>query len=164
MPPVEHSISWHDTIRMKRSVCHPIHGAARSVVVMLHVWYAIAFRFNSHFGDFAFFFLTFFKTFLTFPLGVRFRVQLAFALQLAFGFRVNIWVRVEDEGLALGASVSFEVSILCLLRFCQSCCHRHLGGKIDIAKILNLVLCFIIKNLMYSMPYLFFKNFKNQDL
>jgi len=34
----------------------------------------------------------------------------------------------------------------------------------DISKILNLVLCFVIKNVMYSVPYLFFKNFKNQDL
>jgi len=31
-------------------------------------------------------------------------------------------------------------------------------------KILNFVFCFIINNKMYSMPYLFFKNFKNQDL
>jgi len=31
-------------------------------------------------------------------------------------------------------------------------------------KILNLVFCFIIKNMMYFMPYLCFKNLKNQDL
>ena len=29
---------------------------------------------------------------------------------------------------------------------------------------LNLFFCFIIKNMVYFMPYLFFKNFKNQDL
>jgi len=31
-------------------------------------------------------------------------------------------------------------------------------------KFLNLVFCFIIKIVMYSMPYLFIRNFKNQDL
>jgi len=31
-------------------------------------------------------------------------------------------------------------------------------------KYLNLVFCFIIKNMVYFMPYLFFKNIKNQDL
>jgi len=30
-------------------------------------------------------------------------------------------------------------------------------------KFLDLVFCFIIKNIMYSMPYLFVKNFKKQD-
>jgi len=30
-------------------------------------------------------------------------------------------------------------------------------------KFLNLVFCFIIKNRVYFMPYLFFRNFKNQD-
>jgi len=32
------------------------------------------------------------------------------------------------------------------------------------AKFLNLVFCFIVKNMMYSAPYLFLKTFKNQDL
>jgi len=31
-------------------------------------------------------------------------------------------------------------------------------------KFLDLIFCFIIKNMMYFMPYLFFKTFKNQDL
>jgi len=31
-------------------------------------------------------------------------------------------------------------------------------------KFLNLVFCFIIKNMMYFMPYVFFKYLKNQDL
>ena len=35
--------------------------AARSVVVMLHVWYVIAFRFDSHLGNFPFFY--FFQNF-----------------------------------------------------------------------------------------------------
>jgi len=34
----------------------------------------------------------------------------------------------------------------------------------DFPKFLNVVFCFIIKNIMYSMPYLYFKNFKNQNL
>ena len=90
MPPVEHSVSWHNTIRMARSVCHPIINqcaACSSVVVMLHVWYAIVFLFNSHLGNFPF---LFFFNFQTFPLGVRFRIRLAFALRLGFKFRVSV--------------------------------------------------------------------------
>jgi len=34
----------------------------------------------------------------------------------------------------------------------------------DSYKIFKLVFCFIIKNMVYFIPYLFFKNFKNQDL
>ena len=38
-----------DAIRMKRSVCHAISVLFISVVVMLlHVWYVIGFRFESH--------------------------------------------------------------------------------------------------------------------
>jgi len=37
-------------------------------------------------------------------------------------------------------------------------------ADIDISKIFNLVFCLIVKNIMYSMHYHFFKNFKNQDL
>jgi len=33
-----------------------------------------------------------------------------------------------------------------------------------IPKFLNIVFCLIIKNIIYSVPYLFFRNFKNQDL
>jgi len=32
------------------------------------------------------------------------------------------------------------------------------GPVADISKIFYLVFCFIIKNIMYSLPYLFFKN------
>jgi len=38
------------------------------------------------------------------------------------------------------------------------------GAITDISKFLNLVICLIIKSIMYSVPYLFFINFKNQDL
>ena len=38
------------------------------------------------------------------------------------------------------------------------------GPITDISKFVNLVFCFITKNIMYSMPYLLFKNFKNQNL
>jgi len=38
------------------------------------------------------------------------------------------------------------------------------GPITDTSKFLNLVFCFIIKNIMYSVPYLFLKNFTNQDL
>jgi len=59
--------------------------AARSVVVMLQVWYAIALRFDSYLGDFPFLFSTFFVTFQTFPLCVTYRLQLAFMLCSKFG-------------------------------------------------------------------------------
>jgi len=36
--------------------------------------------------------------------------------------------------------------------------------SLNLSKFLNLVFCFIMKNIMSSMPYLFFKNFKNQNL
>jgi len=38
------------------------------------------------------------------------------------------------------------------------------GPIANISKILNLVFCLIMKNIMYLMCYLLFKNFKNQDL
>jgi len=59
-----------------------------------------------------FFFFTLFKTFQNLDLGVRFRVS------------VRATVRVK-------ARVRLRVYLLCLLCFCQACCHRHLGGKID---------------------------------
>ena len=101
-------MAWHNLNKKVSLSCSQ--RVSRSIVVMLHIWYAIAFRFNSHLGDFPFLYFTFLKTLQTFPLGVRFRL----ALQLAYGFRV-----------------SFRVYLLCLLRFCQACCCRHLGGKID---------------------------------
>ena len=38
------------------------------------------------------------------------------------------------------------------------------GPITDISKIFNLVFCFIIKNVIYFMPFLSFKNLKNKDL
>ena len=69
--------------------------SAYSVVVMLRVWYALAFWFDSHLGDFPFLFLNFFITFQTFPLGVRFRLQLAICIMVT-----------SQKGLALGLGVS----------------------------------------------------------
>jgi len=43
---------------------------------MLHVWYAIGFRFNSDLGDFPFV-CFFFKTFHIVYLGVRFKVSVS---------------------------------------------------------------------------------------
>jgi len=40
----------------------------------------------------------------------------------------------------------------------------RLSADTNISKIFNLVFCFIIKNIVYFIPYLFFKNLKNQDL
>ena len=60
--------------------------ATHSVVVMRQVLYAIAFRFNSHLGDFPYLFLNFF---ITFPFAVRFRLRLAFALWLARHFHLG---------------------------------------------------------------------------
>jgi len=61
---------------------------------MLHVRYAGTFQFDSHLGDFPFF--TFFKTFQSLCLGVRFRVsvrvnsELGLALGLALGLRLAL--------------------------------------------------------------------------
>ena len=53
---------------------------ADSVAVMLHVWYPVAFRFDSHLGDFPFVCFTFFKNFQSVRLGVRFKARLALGL------------------------------------------------------------------------------------
>jgi len=42
--------------------------------------------------------------------------------------------------------------------------YGFLGSIPTFPKFLNFVFCFIIKNIMYSMPYLFLKNFKNRVL
>ena len=79
--------------------------AARSLVVMLHVWYAIAFQFDSHLGDFPFFY--FFKNFpKNLLLGVRFSVWVS--------VRVNVWVSVKVSfrvSIAVGVRVISRVSI-----------------------------------------------------
>jgi len=83
-------------------------------------------------------------------------------------------------GLRLGLGLPFAFTM-----FLSSLLHSHcalleidrygfLGADANISaihglipifpKFLNLLFCFIIKNNMYSMPYLFFKNFKNQEL
>jgi len=70
-------------------------------------------------------FFTFFKTFQSLCLGVR--------------FRVSVWVSVRVDvrvifrvGVRLGLQLGLEF-IFCLLRFCQARCRWHLGGKIDTA-------------------------------
>jgi len=39
-----------------------------------------------------------------------------------------------------------------------------ISANTNISKILNLVFSVIIKNMVYFVPYLFFKNLKNQEL
>ena len=64
MPPVEHGMTQFE--KKVSLSCSP--RAARSAVVMLQVWYVIAFQFDSDLGDFPFlFFKTIFITFQTFP-------------------------------------------------------------------------------------------------
>jgi len=53
MPPVEHSVLWHDAFSNKKVSLSCSRHAAYSVAVMLHIWYAITFRFDSHPGDYA---------------------------------------------------------------------------------------------------------------
>ena len=51
-PPVKHSVLWHDTTWIKRSVCHALSMMLLVAAMLhLHVWYAIAFQFDSHLGD-----------------------------------------------------------------------------------------------------------------
>jgi len=57
---------------------------------MLHIWYAIAFRFDSHLGDFPFVFFTFFKTFQSVRVGVRFGVRISIGLRVMVRFRVYL--------------------------------------------------------------------------
>jgi len=98
---------------------------------MLHIWYAIAFQFDSHLGDFPFLFSTFFKTFQSFRLGVRFRVSVWVSVTVSVRVDVRVIFRVGVRlGLELGLGLEF---IFCLLRFCQALCRWHLGGKIDTA-------------------------------
>ena len=50
-------------------------------------------------------------------------MALGLVLELALGLQLGL-------RLKLGLRFIFQ---LCLLRFCQACCCRHLGGKIDTA-------------------------------
>ena len=63
---------------------------------MPHIWYAIAFQFDSHLVDFPFLFFTFYKTFQTLRLGVRFRVSVwvSFRVSVRVSVRVNVRVSV----------------------------------------------------------------------
>jgi len=63
--------------------------AAHSEAVMLHVWYAIAFRCNSHLGDFPFVFLLF-SQFLKCTL----RCLLGFGLALVLALRLVLRLRL----------------------------------------------------------------------
>jgi len=80
MPPVEHLVSWHDAIRIKKASLSCNRCAACSVVVMFKS--GMPLLFGSTVTLATYFFLFFFITFVTFPLGVRFRLRLAFVLWL----------------------------------------------------------------------------------
>ena len=54
VPPVQDSVSWHDAIRIG-SVCHCSQHTARSVAVMLHVWYTITFSVRLSLANFLLF-------------------------------------------------------------------------------------------------------------
>jgi len=66
--------------------------------------------------------------------------------------------------------VSIQFLILCLMqRFTDMAFlwpipiyQPFINRRLIFQKFLNLVFCFIIKNIMYSMPYLFFKNLKSR--
>jgi len=53
---------------------------------MLQDWYAIAFRFDSHLGDFPFLFFYLFHNFANFSLRSYVKLRLAFVLWLAFSW------------------------------------------------------------------------------
>ena len=101
MPPVEHSVLWHDHDRCnsnnKKVSLSCNHRAARSAVVMIHIWCAIAFQFHPHLGNFLFLFFTYFKTFQSLRLGVRFRVSVWVSIRVSVRviFRVSIRATVK---------------------------------------------------------------------
>ena len=113
-------VAWRNS-KKKASLSCSQH-AARGVVVMLHVWYAIAFQFDPHLGDFLFLFFTFFKTFQSLRLGVRFRVSVWVSIRVIFRISIRATVRIK-------ARVRLKVYLLCLLRFCQACCTSILAAK-----------------------------------
>jgi len=107
---------------------------ARSVEVTLHIGYAIAFQFDSHLGDFPFLFFYFFQNVQSLCLGVRFSIWVSFGVSIRVTIRVSIRAGVRAVfrvTIRAKARVRLRVYLSCLLCFCQACCLRHLGSKID---------------------------------
>ena len=84
MPPVEHSVSWHDAIRIEGSVCHAI-GVLR---LCFTSGMPLLFRLTLILSTSLFFLFVLLKTFQSLRLSVRFRVS------LWVSFRVSVRVKV----------------------------------------------------------------------
>ena len=116
-------VAWSNLNKKVSLSCH--RRAAHSIAVLFHIWYAIAFQFDSHLGNFSFlFFVTFFKTFQSLRLGVRLSVWVS--------VRVSFWASVRAT-VRVKARVRLKVCLLCLHCFCQACRRQNLGSKIDTA-------------------------------
>jgi len=74
VPPVKHSISWHDAIRIKRSVCHASACCLQCSSYASHlVCYCFSVRLLPWWLPFCFF--SIFKTFHSVRLGAKFRIR-----------------------------------------------------------------------------------------
>ena len=80
--------------------------AARCVAVMLHVWYTIAFQFDSHLGDIPFLFFYIFQNFPKFTLKCLVWVRVSVRVSIRVNVRVSIRVSV---GVIFRVSVRVSV-------------------------------------------------------
>jgi len=105
VPPVEHSVSWHDTIRIKGSVCHAVGVLQLCFTSGMPLLFSSTLTLSTS----LFFFLLFSK------LSKDDAKELGFVL--AFGLVLGLAL-----GLALGLVLGLVLGLaLGLLRFCQTC-------------------------------------------
>ena len=131
MPPVEYSVLWHNA--NKRSVCHAI------IVLLVAQWLCFTSGLPLFFSStLTFSFFTFFKTFQSLRLGVRFKVSVWVSIRVSIKVSIRVIIRVSVRAtVRVKARVRLRVYLLCFLHFCQAYCRQNLSGKIDTANNLS---------------------------